>query len=357
MGDTWITDMTDFADALDPAAEAPRPALNIAKYFGRIVEAATAQQAREPLISQVRCRRRPGRRPCPGRIRVVIESGAGPIHWSCTHCDDNGVLSGWSGTRWDRTSGSPETPPADIVRFPQIAQPNIEQLLEQFLEDQASSLKPRTLARYRDVVQLLQHYLDGHAYQSLDKGESSLLDRHFEATGSNQRSFCRLFGADKITENLGGFLGYFMIRKVVAGEQLKRAAGTVSKKLAHWLEQRGLVDAASAREAAKRGGEAARDLPRAERAAMLLADHVAASDVEIAALEDDDYVDFEQFTVTKVEPGHVWLSSGWDDQDYGPLPIPEEASRLIGDGWEISCALGRVRGRWRLVQVGNLYPM
>jgi hypothetical protein len=249
-----------------------------------------------------------------------------------------------------------KTPPSDIARFPHIAQPNIEQVLEQFLDDQANRLKPRTLACYRGVVELLQHHLDGYGYESLGKEESSFFDHHFEVAGSHQRSFCQLFGADKITENLGGFLGYFMIRKVVAGEELKRAAGTVSKKLAGWLEQRGLVDAASAREAAERGSDAARDLPRAERAAMLLADHVAGLDVDIVALEDDDYVDFEQFTVANVEPGRVWLSSWSDGEDYGPLPIPEAASQLIEDGWEISCALGRVRGRWQLVQVGNLYP-
>ena len=131
-----------------------------------------------------------------------------------------------------------KTPPADIARFPHIAQPNIEQVLEQFLDDQANRLKPRTLACYRGVVELLQHHLDGYGYESLGKEESSFFDHHFEAAGSHQRSFCQLFGADKITENLGGFLGYFMIRKVVAGEELKRAAGTVSKKLARWLEQR-----------------------------------------------------------------------------------------------------------------------
>ena len=89
---------------------------------------------------------------------------------------------------------------------------------------------------------------------------------------------------------------------------------------------------------------------------MLIADHAAGLGVDIVALEDDDFVDFEQFTVTKVEAGRVWLSSWIDGEEYGPLRIPEEASRLIEDGWEISCALGRVRGRWQLVQMGNLYP-
>ena len=43
-------------------------------------------------------------------------------------------------------------------------------------------------------------------------------------------------------ENLGEFLGYFMVRKVVAGQELLRAAGTVTKKLARWLHDQGFID-------------------------------------------------------------------------------------------------------------------
>jgi len=60
-----------------------------------------------------------------------------------------------------------------------------------------------------------------------------------------------------------------MIRKVMAGEELLRAAGTVTKKLARWLGDRQLVDTAAAAVAAERAGDAARDLPKECRRRLL----------------------------------------------------------------------------------------
>jgi hypothetical protein len=251
---------------------------------------------------------------------------------------------------------TPKKTGTEITPFPQIAQPTIQQVLERFLDDQTSRLGPRTAARYRAVIGLLQSYLDGYAYQSLDNQESVLFEHHSDATGSSHLSFCQLFGANKIIENIGGFVGYFMIRKVVAGEELKRAAGTVSKKLSRWLEQNNMVDSSAARDAAAKGADAARDLPRAERAALLLADHAVASNLDTEALGEEDYLDFDHFTIVKLEPGRVWLDPSLGGESYGPITIPKEASRLLSDGWEISCALGRVRARWHIVEVGNVYP-
>ena len=112
----------------------------------------------------------------------------------------------------------------------------------------------------------------GYAYQSLSTAEAALFDRYYNAPGDKHLEFCQLFGPDKIVANLGGFLGYFMIRKVVAGQDLKRAAGTVTKKLSTWLAAQGHVAEDEAQEGADLGAEAARDLPKAERAARILYD-------------------------------------------------------------------------------------
>ena len=244
----------------------------------------------------------------------------------------------------------------NVVPFPQLAAPNIELILDRFLEDQARRLKSPTLRQYRRVVELLRVYLDGYGCQSLDTEEAAFFKWHFESEGSRNRGFCQLFGADKITENLGGFLCEFMIRKVIAGPRLKRYAGTVSKKLARWLELRGLVDAAAAQQAAEQGADAARDVPRAERAAMLLVDHAAGLNADDDAPDDEEYVEFDSCTVVKVEPGRVWLSSWREEKSYGPVQIPEEVSRLLEIGWDITCSLARNRGRWQIIQVANVYP-
>ena len=45
--------------------------------------------------------------------------------------------------------------------------PTIDQVLEEFLAEQRERLKPRTASRYKDVLDLLRHHLNGYAYDSL----------------------------------------------------------------------------------------------------------------------------------------------------------------------------------------------
>jgi len=30
---------------------------------------------------------------------------------------------------------------------------------------------------------------------------------------------------------------------------------------------------------------------------------------------------------------------------------------LLAKGWDISCALGKVNGKWRIIDMGNVYPL
>lgn len=99
VGDTWIVDITHY---LEPDGSVPEgPFRRIASYFGSIVSAASLQPAGEWLDAAIRCRRRPGRRPCPGHIRVRRVDLPSRVEWHCTFCGDNGLISHWRGTRWD----------------------------------------------------------------------------------------------------------------------------------------------------------------------------------------------------------------------------------------------------------------
>ena len=46
MGDTWIIDMTHYADIRDPAQKVPMPARQIGEFFGLIVSAASSWPVR-----------------------------------------------------------------------------------------------------------------------------------------------------------------------------------------------------------------------------------------------------------------------------------------------------------------------
>ncbi len=245
-----------------------------------------------------------------------------------------------------------------IVAFPKPATPNIDDVFDEFLREQRLRLRRAVLSHYESVIDLLRQHLNGYAYESLSKPESALFDKHVNAKGEEHREFCQLFGPDKIVGNLGMFLGYFMIRKVMAGAALKRAAGTVTKRLSKWLAEKGYISQEAAAVGHERGADAARDLPKAERAAKLLFDSADAVPIDPNDLADEDYLEFDHLTVGKVEPGKLWLETyeGGGKKLLGPIPAPKKATDLIQEGWEISCGLGRVRGKWRIIEMGNIYP-
>ncbi len=225
----------------------------------------------------------------------------------------------------------------------------IDEALDAFLDEQRERLSARTLRRYEDVVFLLRGSLNGYAYDELDAHEQERWRAAFDA--GDEEAFTRLFGPEKIVEHLEAFLGDFMIRKVMAGEELLRASGTVAKKLASWLAAKGYIDDPQRAEARERGAEAARDLPRAERLGRLLYEQMERTppiDIDEAAAEDvvDDLL-----AIARVEPRALWFEGG-----IGPVRVPKAASDVAQVGWRVNIVLGRLRREWRIVELGNVYP-
>jgi len=147
-------------------------------------------------------------------------------------------------------------------------------------------LASRTFRNYADVIHLLRDCLNGYGHQSLDADERRRWETAYE---HDEEAFVRFFGPAKIADNLGEFLDYFMIRKVMASEELLRAAGTVTTKLAKWLGVRGYLDESAVEDAVERGAAAARDLPTAEKLSGLLYEQARKSRIDIQAPDDDDY--------------------------------------------------------------------
>ena len=43
---------------------------------------------------------------CNGTTRVEIHHQSEEVHWMCLHCENEGVISEWQGTRWDNSDNS-----------------------------------------------------------------------------------------------------------------------------------------------------------------------------------------------------------------------------------------------------------
>lgn len=99
MRGTWVTDMTHF---LGPDGQLAITRGTLVPFLAAIVEATTGEGG---SARPVRCRRRPGRRPCQGEIRSSVDASTQEIRWRCSSCDDDGYISNWQGTPWDQRSG------------------------------------------------------------------------------------------------------------------------------------------------------------------------------------------------------------------------------------------------------------
>jgi hypothetical protein len=226
----------------------------------------------------------------------------------------------------------------------------ISSVLDEFLQAQQERLAPRTFATYGAVIGLLRSFLDTYGYQSLSETEHQQWQAAYDA--GDEEAFCRLFGPQQILDGMGEFLGYFMVRKVIAGQELLRGAGTVTKKLAGWMAEQGYVNPGAAGVAVGMASEATRDLPRAERLARQLEEvrRTRLDPATLDALDDEDYIE-DYLMIERVEPGALWFEGR-----IGSVPVPESAAELAQPGWSITLTLARSAGRWHIVEVGNVYP-
>ena len=65
--------------------------------------------------------------------------------------------------------------------------------------------------------------------------------------------------------------------------------------------------------------------------------------------EEDWIEDF--LTIERVEPGELWFEGG-----IGPVRAPKPARDLAQVGWGVNIVLAKLRGEWRIVELGFVYP-
>ena len=94
----FVSDLRHF---MGMPEDAPGPAIRMAEHLTAVVRAATAGPSGLAWVSALGCGRRPGRRPCRGRMVVFRADLPAPIEWRCDSCGDEGVISGWEGSYAD----------------------------------------------------------------------------------------------------------------------------------------------------------------------------------------------------------------------------------------------------------------
>jgi hypothetical protein len=218
----------------------------------------------------------------------------------------------------------------------------IDQLFEKFLADQEARLGRKAYDKYAGIIDLYRSYLESYWPDHSGK-EADTITR---AKGT----YCGTFGAEDLTSGFCDFLDYFMPRKVIAGNETMKAAGTVIKKLARWLVERGYTeDDEGIREMV---GETARDLPASQKLFYLLADWLAGNAPEKYRREVQGH-----FRIQRVEPRQLWLEPILSsERDIGPIALPGKVTRACKVGWDVGGVVGQTAKGWRLVEVWNISP-
>jgi len=145
------------------------------------------------------------------------------------------------------------------------------------------------------------------------------------------------------------FLDYFMPRKVVAGNETMKAAGTVIKKLRKWLVARGYVPAEEVEEDSVE--ELARNLPASQELLDLLDGFTQDNPTEDCDEEVEGH-----FWIKRIEPGQIWLEPVLEGSVLGPFVLPETITRQCKVGWDIGGAVALTAQGWQFVEVWNLSP-
>jgi len=240
---------------------------------------------------------------------------------------------------------------------PQIAPgASIQSVLREFLEDRGRDLAPLEFRLYRHVVLFLELCINNYGHRNLDEENRERYERLYRDFDSGGRDFFELFGPELLLPELEFFTGTFLKREVHTSEKVVRKAGDVVSELRLWLLKRGHVTA----KALEDHEESLRARERLKRRLRPLARRISRGLVSLdpSTLAEDDYVALDDHLVGRVEPGRVWLRVHRTaaPEEIGPVVLPQELTRHLRTGWTLCCSLGRLRGRWRFVELSEIHP-
>ena len=82
----------------------PPPAATLREFLGCLVEAVTSRDPDdENYVTPLKCRH--GSDGCDGDVIAFFDpNDPSTIKWSCFFCEDEGQITGWEGTVWDKSS-------------------------------------------------------------------------------------------------------------------------------------------------------------------------------------------------------------------------------------------------------------
>ena len=226
----------------------------------------------------------------------------------------------------------------------------INQVFEEFLKEQQARLKPRTYEGYEEALYIFEQFLNGHAHQFLNEKDRKLFDKFYS---EEHEEYCEIFGPDKISPSeMGEFLDYFMVRKVIGSKELMKTVGRVMRKFVKWMNEKGYMQKEEFETTAEIVDKLKDELPKVRELSGLIYDYIQNNPIDDFTESVDGY-----FRVTKVENRKLWLEGYMEDRGtVRPVTVSTEISSMCKVGWVINLDLGKTCKSWKMLECGNVYP-
>lgn len=218
----------------------------------------------------------------------------------------------------------------------------IDESMKLFLKEISDKLSSKTAQKYEYVLDLFHDYLANYAELSYeeDKDEGIILTADTQELHDGQVS---------------NFLEWFLIRKVIGSAWLFTSAPGIISKYIKWLNKKGLIAKGAMDDVVETTQKATKDLPRVEKAAVLLyklcdknSDRFSADD-----FEDEDYME-GYGEVTGIIEDKLHLD--YEGDKTGPIQITKEIAGYLKKGDTVNLVVVRKGKLWYPVEAGNVYP-
>ena len=99
---TMVTNIRHFLDENGEIPELPQEAKELLSFLGTIVEAASLDHDQPMTLVGEICHANTDGKKCRGEIEAWIDTESNSIGWECLECEEDGSISEWEGTVWDR---------------------------------------------------------------------------------------------------------------------------------------------------------------------------------------------------------------------------------------------------------------
>lgn len=218
----------------------------------------------------------------------------------------------------------------------------IAESMDVFLKKMSGTVSKKTAEKYKDVLKLFHDYLANYG----DLSHEEHKDKGIILTA----------GTIELHDGqVSDFLEWFLIRKVLGPEWLKTTAPGIMKKYIKWLDTKGLLAEGAMEEIDETTKNASKNLPRVEKAAMLLYKLCEKNNDKFGEIEfyDKDYNEGYGEVIGILEDK---LHLDYDGEKTGPIQITKEIAKLLKKGDTVNLVVGRKGKLWYPLEVGNVYP-